>query len=469
MRLSRVCCVGLLVALATPARAIPVDDVANPRATTGRYVEDQARLLDAATVERLDSLCRAFEADTTGELAVVTVDNLAGLSVETYARRLFNRFGIGKRGKDNGVLILLARDDRKVRIEVGRGLVAVLTDDRAGQLLDAHAVPRFKQGDFAGGLAALTEAVDRLLRRDVELVRTGEATAAATGRPGEFPTHPDAAGKLGQRTGLPHIRVPVPPPPPPPPADAAVGLYLLVLVGFAVLSQGALTAIVFTRRSRAAGRRAMGHGVTFLVLLWLGGLVLAIALFQPTPLNFWLGFLVYAGLGTLVTFGQRYWRRVLRRRVQQYRRPCAQCGQPMDMVPEEEDDALLDAAEVAEEKVGGFDYEVWNCPACGASERLRVRFFGARACPKCKRRTRVRKRTVLQAPTYTSSGRGQVSERCHNPGCDYAWTRTYTISRKTRSSSSSSSGYRSSSSRSSSSRSSFGGGRSSGGGASRGW
>jgi uncharacterized protein len=85
---------------------------------------------------------------------VVTIPSLEGQSVDTYTLKLFNQWGVGKKKKDNGVMLLIAPQDRKVRIEVGYGLEATIPDGRAGRILDEDILPHFKNGNY--GLGALT-------------------------------------------------------------------------------------------------------------------------------------------------------------------------------------------------------------------------------------------------------------------------------------------------------------------------
>ena len=94
-------------------------------------------------------MLRDVEQQTTAEIAVVTVPSLDGMTVEEYASRLFKAWGIGKKGRDNGVLVLVAPTEHKMRIEVGYGLEAVLPDGLAGQIVRTECLPRFKEGDYA--------------------------------------------------------------------------------------------------------------------------------------------------------------------------------------------------------------------------------------------------------------------------------------------------------------------------------
>ena len=117
-------------------------------------VNDFAGVLDPAAEQELDTLLATLENDTTSEIAVVTVDSLDQIPVEEYAHRLFNEWGIGQRGKDNGVLILVAPSVREMRIEVGYGLEGVLPDGLAGQIIREQFVSAFREGNDQSGIVA---------------------------------------------------------------------------------------------------------------------------------------------------------------------------------------------------------------------------------------------------------------------------------------------------------------------------
>ena len=115
-------------------------------------INDFAHVLDAATTTELASLVADVRGKTTAEIAVVTVPSLDGMTVEEYANKLFKAWGIGKKGKDNGVLVLVAPTERKVRIEVGYGLEPVLPDGLAGEIIRTDVLPEFKAGSYTTGV-----------------------------------------------------------------------------------------------------------------------------------------------------------------------------------------------------------------------------------------------------------------------------------------------------------------------------
>jgi uncharacterized protein len=125
-------------------------------ASAGR-VNDFAGVLDTTTKTQIETIIREAERITSAQMAVATVSSLEGMSVEEYANRLFHEWGIGKKALDNGVLVLVAPNERKVRIEVGYGLEPLLPDGLAGEIIRTEILPRFRENDYAGGtLAAIT-------------------------------------------------------------------------------------------------------------------------------------------------------------------------------------------------------------------------------------------------------------------------------------------------------------------------
>ncbi len=128
-------------------------------------VNDFAELLSDAQEEQLRRLLGGIEAETSAEIALVTVPSLDGLPVEDYATRLFSLWGIGRAQLDNGVLILVAPNEREMRIEVGYGLEGVLPDGLAGDIIRTEFVPRFQVDDYPGGIVAGTTRVAEVVRR----------------------------------------------------------------------------------------------------------------------------------------------------------------------------------------------------------------------------------------------------------------------------------------------------------------
>lgn len=136
-------------------------------ALTGRVV-DAADLIDPATEAMLSNDLAALERDKGMQFVIATIPSLQGETIENYGYQLGRRWAIGRKKVDDGVILLVARDDRKVRIEVGYGLTPVLTAGLSGLIIDQAIVPQFKQGNFAGGIKAGSDAIVAQLRLPAE-------------------------------------------------------------------------------------------------------------------------------------------------------------------------------------------------------------------------------------------------------------------------------------------------------------
>jgi uncharacterized protein len=127
-------------------------------AQPSQYVEDLAGVIDAGTRARLNAMLQDLEAKTSAQVVVLTINSLDGEPIEDFSHQTAVKWGIGQKGKDNGVLITVAVQDHKYRLEVGYGLEGTLPDSLVGSLGRQYLVPSFKKGDFAAGiLAAVTE------------------------------------------------------------------------------------------------------------------------------------------------------------------------------------------------------------------------------------------------------------------------------------------------------------------------
>jgi uncharacterized protein len=128
------------------------------------YVNDFANLLSADARSRLETRLTTLEKDTSAEVTFVCVETIGNSTLEEYAAGLFQDWGIGKKGKDNGVLFLVSLAEGDVRIEVGYGLESIITDGRAGRILDNEVVSYFKQKDFDQGVEKGLIAIEGYIR-----------------------------------------------------------------------------------------------------------------------------------------------------------------------------------------------------------------------------------------------------------------------------------------------------------------
>jgi uncharacterized protein len=173
----------IVLILLAPGRAVlavPSDDLLNSLQAHAD-VSDFAGILTPEQKNALEDLCRDLRAKTGAQLAVVVLKSLQGGQIDDFAERLFKKWGIGQADKRNGVLLLVALDDHKARIETGYGLEGVLPDILGGQILREQLFPAFKQQQYYAGLSA---AVARI----VEIIEKNEPAPAMNAQPqGQFP------------------------------------------------------------------------------------------------------------------------------------------------------------------------------------------------------------------------------------------------------------------------------------------
>ena len=153
-------------------------------ALTGRVV-DQAGILDAAARSRLETKLKELESKTTTQLVVVTLRSLGGYDIADYGYQLGRHWGIGQKGKNNGALLIVAPTDRKVRIEVGYGLEGTLTDAVSRLIIDHAILPRFRAGDFAGGIERGADDIVQVLSGDADDFKRRAAERDSRPRGGE--------------------------------------------------------------------------------------------------------------------------------------------------------------------------------------------------------------------------------------------------------------------------------------------
>ena len=129
---------------------------------TGRVV-DNAQILNPSTIQSLTENLKTHEDLTGNQIAVLTVPTIHGESIEDYAVEVFESWKLGQKDRDNGILIVVVPDDRRMRIEVGYGLEGTLTDGMAGQIIRSVMTPRFKDGDYNTGITEGALAVINVL------------------------------------------------------------------------------------------------------------------------------------------------------------------------------------------------------------------------------------------------------------------------------------------------------------------
>ena len=168
----------LLLPLAAAAREVPF--------LSGRVV-DEANLIAADARQRIEQKLEAYEKQTGNQVAVLTIESLDGEVLEDYSLRVAETWKLGQQGKDNGVLLLVSKNDRKMRMEVGYGLEGDLPDLRTNIIQNDAIIPYFRQGDFSGGIEAGVDAILATLQgQAVEPAPAQESPGGGGGGRGDF-------------------------------------------------------------------------------------------------------------------------------------------------------------------------------------------------------------------------------------------------------------------------------------------
>jgi len=134
------------------------------------YVNDFAGVIDDASKQQMDGIIRAVERATGAEISVVVVQSIEPYgSIEEYGVAIASEWGIGKEGKDNGVLLLLSMKERRIRLDVGYGLEGAIPDGLAGQIIDDSVLPSLQAGDYGGGLLKGVQAVAGIIAKEYDV------------------------------------------------------------------------------------------------------------------------------------------------------------------------------------------------------------------------------------------------------------------------------------------------------------
>ena len=195
----------LLAALAvlqiTPAQAERLRWVPNPRVTNGTWVADPSHHLRPATVDSLNALLSGLSRETGTEIAVVAIDSTSGFEPFDVALALHRMWGVGQRGRDNGIVLLWVPTQRAVQVSVGYGLEGVLPDSRVGRVRDKTIFPAFRRNEFDAGMLAGVEAIAAIAREEKD---ARGSTMSTTNPPpnGRAAVEREPGRTAGGRTGI---------------------------------------------------------------------------------------------------------------------------------------------------------------------------------------------------------------------------------------------------------------------------
>lgn len=355
----------IIAASTSPIAAITVDEVPNVHvADRTQYVSNPAGVLSPDAVSRLNAQIASLWASTSAELVVVAVDQVdESMTPEEFATKLFEKWQIGKSDKDNGVLILIARDDNAAIIRTGYGVEGLLPDIIAGRILRNEMFPLYREGRFDEGTIAGVTTVVKILS-DPEAAAEIKSKYANDSRNGDGD-------------------------------DDLFALYLAVALGLSALFLlTVLYAIGSTRKLDEVSRyrNLDSYRIATLIVTFL---TLGMAL--PAFL------ILYFKM----------------RNIRRHTRYCPHCKTRMELIDEEHDNDYLTQSQDMEERLNSVDYDVWHCPKCHQTEILPYINQSANytQCDRCGARamTLIERRTLRQ-PTVNTTGDGVDIYVCKNCG-----------------------------------------------------
>lgn len=369
LRLAASVIIALVAWTGAAARQWRVADVENVHvADSTRFVANPDGVLSSQAVATIDSRLRALQRQTSAEVTVVALDSIdQSTDIDAFATGLFNRWGIGKSDRDNGLLILLVKGERRVTLRTGQGTETVVPDIIAGRIIRELMAPRFREGDYDGGVIA---AVDRVSELIADPSAAGDIRSSRANNQGPDSRH----GSSGDSLFSLYWRLAV-----------AAGVVMLVIVGWRIVTTRRLGDV---ERYRALDR--MSLMALFMVFIGLGA---------PLPAYLLLRWKLH--------------------RLRDHKRKCPRCSAAMTRLDEESDNAYLTPAQDSEERLNSVDYDVWLCPKCGDTEIIPYvnKASSYTVCPHCHARAMslLNTRTVA-APTTLREGQGVRTYTCRHCG-----------------------------------------------------
>ncbi|MCH2236045.1 MAG: TPM domain-containing protein [Crocinitomicaceae bacterium] len=397
-----------------------VEDVENIRELDNTNVNDPHKMLIPEAIDTLNGLITALEKKNGYQTAIVCLNSIGDNNPREFGNDLFEHWGIGQAGADNGLLILLVHDARRVEFITGRGTEIILTDALCYDIQQEEMVPYFKRDDYSTGMIRGMQAVyDALNGAPPEYAKDTYVDYSDDDDDYYYESTPFWKSDFMQV----YLRI----------TGALVGLWLIFLI-----------IALFIKNH---------HKKYHTLKLWT---LLIFPILFPVP--FLLLLFVNKSL-------MNRWRNTIR--------VSKKTGVLMHKLSEEEEDEYLSKGQVSEEHVKSIDYDVWIADDKSDVLILAYKkwFSKYRKCPSCKAKTywKVYDKTI-SSPTYTSTGTGERKHKCEN--CGHVSISTYTIPKLQRSSSSSSgssSGGSWGGGSSYSGGSSYGGGSTGGGGSGSSW
>lgn len=373
----------ILISYSLFSQDYTVKTVPNPKKhASSNFVSNPDGIISSEAEDIISHLAYSLEKHNGVEIAIVILNSVGDTDIKDFAVELFNTWGIGKAGIDNGLLILFVNNQRAVTFETGYGIEGTLTDIICKRIQMEHMIPYFKEGDYELGLINGMHAVTNVLEK------------------GTYES-PSSKKSFAERHYI------------------LVGLFKGSIIFFVLAFTILLTIFRYVRKGDPY--KSYGNVSN------LSGWALGLAIFSPL-------------LILLYVYFQKQ-----KKKIRVRPRPCKKCGTKINQrLDEISDNHYLPLNKAFEETIGSIDYDVWLCSSCNEAQILSYH-QGSRynQCPSCKTIAYfMHSDVILQHPTTLSQGIGLRSFLCSY--CKYKYRERYNISKITESnssSSSSSSGY----------------------------
>lgn len=355
--------ISLAIALiaALSATAYTIEEIPNVHvADKTRYVSNPDGILTKATVDSLDATIGSIWSTSSAEVVAVVVNSIGNDDIDNFATGLFRHWGIGKKDNNNGILILVVKEQRKAVIRSGYGAEGLLPDIICGRIIRNDMAPHFKKGDYDAGMTAAVGTVHRILTTPgaVEELKSKYGNDARS-----------------QKSFFPHY------------VKLSAIISLLMFAYLLFLLVRTWNDDPYDRYKRLSELR-LPYAVAAMICLGMGipALLILIAATKNS---------------------------------RNRKRTCKNCKAKMRKLSEEEDNRFLTPAQDVEERLDSVDYDVWVCDTCGETDIFSFpnKNTPYQECPVChtKAAMLVGDR-LIQRPTPTKEGRGIKSYKCRNCG-----------------------------------------------------
>lgn len=361
----------VIVAINCGGATYSVKDIPNVHvADRTRFVSNPDNILSPHGEEEVNSALRQVNAQTSAEFVVVAVDEL-DKDIDEFATELFRDWGLGKKDTNNGLLLLISKNSREMVFRTGGGVEGLLPDGLLGSIIRKEIAPRFREGDFDGGVLNGVNKVNEIL------------------------LNPEARDEIMSRYANDatddHF------------GENLFTFYLYLCALMAIISICMLAAALFGSRNKDRYAKYQAVNKIYSPVLFMSFLGLGMPLIALLPLLF------------------------IRHRLRRGPHYCKNCGAAMQLIDEQHDNDFLSRAQDLEEQIGSIDYDVWICPSDGETEIIpyiqRSSAYGE--CPVCHARTyKVVSDRIVRRPTTTSEGLRLITSRCVNCGHEDDETRT---------------------------------------------